>query len=131
MALTLKRARAEDDTKLVPLLWGQRFETDEDIRDTRVMKDLDELGNVCHVAFAWSEFLDTEVEPSMKLPSAVILTENGEIKDWDPSPRGNGHSMINAGSLNPPSVFMTKLSVGHTHFGLHGCLGHGGTDDRL
>ena len=130
MALTLKRARAEDDTKLVPLLWGQRFETDEDIRDTRVMEDLDELGDVCHVAFAWSEFLDTEVKPS-KLPSAVILTENGEIKDWDPSPRGNGHSMINAGSLNPPSVFMTKLSVGHTHFGLHGCLGHGGTDDRL
>ena len=40
MALTLKRARAEDDTKLVPLLWGQRFETDEDIRDTRVMEDV-------------------------------------------------------------------------------------------
>ena len=145
MALTLKRARAEDDTKLVPLLWGQRFETDEDIRDTRVMEDLDKLGNVCHVAFAWSEFLETEVELSTKLPTAVILTENGEIKDWDPSPRGNGHSMINAGSLNPPSAFMTKLSVGYTHFaavssagvlftfgiGLHGCLGHGGTGDCL
>ena len=92
MALTLKRARAEDDTKLVPLIRLQRFETDEDIRDTRVMKDLDKLGNVCHVAVAWSEFLETEVELSTKLPSAVILTENGEIKDWDPSPRGNGHS---------------------------------------
>ena len=84
MTLSLKRGREDEDGRLIPWLWGRRFNSYT--CKPKLAKDLDVLGGVCDVVY---HELDVG-EPPFELPSAIVLTENGEMKDWDPSPRGSG-----------------------------------------
>ena len=41
------------------------------------------MRDVRQIVFSCTEYLDTSI-----LPDAIVLTEEGEMKDWDLSPRG-------------------------------------------
>jgi len=64
------------------MLWDRRFADNEIIRDQRVMKNVDELGNVSQIVFSCTEYMDRtdELDP-LALPDAIVLTEDGEVKD--------------------------------------------------
>ena len=136
-----------EEVELVPWLWGVLFEEGQGrpiYSEPTLMEDLDGLDdNVRQVAFPSWNYAFPGV-PS-KLPNGVILTENGDIKDWNPSSRGANHSMISVESLIRSPLRIAKLSTGHVHFaavstegvmltfgiGANGRLGHGGIADCL